>query len=168
MYKASHLACVHLFAAHNESGDSTRSGSGHSTPKVSVTSLPPGFVGDSNDGNDITIEGIGFTKVFIVLGTKQFYSGTPLLRQFGSLSIQENLVMTSAYVHPYVQTLEEWERRGREFEKSLSGRWKRPFLAGNRASGPWAARAFLGGKKHAPTCKGKKHQQSRIFRLTKF
>ena len=156
MYKASHLACVHLFAAHNESGDSTRSGSGHSTPKVSVTSLPPGFVGDSNDGNDITIEGIGFTKVFIALGTKQFYIGTPLLRQFGSLSIQENLVMTSAYVHPYVQTLEEWERRGREFEKSLSGRWKRPFLAGNRASGPWAARAFLGGKKHAPTCKGKK------------
>ena len=156
MYKASHLACVHLFAAHNESGDSTRSGSGHSTPKVSVTSLPPGFVGDSNDGSDITIEGIGFTKVFIVLGTKQFYSGTPLLRQFGSLSIQENLVMTSAYVHPYVQTLEEWERSGREFEKSLSGRWKRPFLAGNRASGPLAARAFLGGKKHAPTCKGKK------------
>ena len=156
MDKASHLACVHLFAAHNESGDSTRSGSGHSTPKVSVTSLPPGFVGDSNDGNDITIEGIGFTKVFIVLGTKQFYIGTPLLRQFGSLSIQENLVMTSAYVHPYVQTLEEWERKGREFEKSLSGRWKRPCLAGNRASGPWAARAFLGGKKHAPTCKGKK------------
>ena len=156
MYKASHLVCVHLFAAHNESGDSTRSGSGHSTPKVSVTSLPPGFVGDSNDGSDITIEGIGFTKVFIVLGTKQFYSGTPLLRQFGTLSIQENLVMTSAYVHPYVQTLEEWERRGREFEMSLSGRWKRPFLAGNRASGPWAARAFLGGKKHTPTCKGKK------------
>ena len=156
MYKASHLACVHLFAAHNESGDSTRSGSGHSTPKGSVTSRPPGFVGDSNDGNDITIEGIGFTKVFIVLGTKQFYSGTLLLGQFRSLSIQENLVMTSAYVHPYVQTLGEWKGRGTEFEKRLSERWKRPFLAGNRASGPWAARAFLGGKKHAPTYKGKK------------
>ena len=168
MYKASHLACIHLFAAHNESGDSTRSGSGHSTPKVSVTSLPPGFVGNSNDGNDITIEGIWFTKVFIVPGTKKFYSGTPLLRQFGYLSIQENLVVTSAYVHPYVQTLGEWEGTEWEFEKSPSGRWKLPFLAGNRASGPWAARAFLGGKKNAPTYKGKKHQQRRIFLLTKF
>ena len=135
---------------------------------MSVTSLPPGFVRNSNDGNDITIEGIWFTKVFIVPGTKKFYSGTPLLRQFGYLSIQENLVVTSAYVHPYVQTLGEWEGTEWEFEKSPSGRWKLPFLAGNRASGPWAARAFLGGKKNAPTYKGKKHQQRRIFLLTKF
>ena len=97
---------------------------------MNVTSLPPGFVGNSNDGNDITIEGIGFTKVFIVLGTKKIYSGTPLLRQFGYLSIQENLVVTSAYVHPYGQTLAEWEGRGREFEKSPSGRWITPFFGG--------------------------------------
>ena len=168
MYKASHLACVHLFAAHNESGDSTRSGSGHSTPKVSVTSLPPGFVGDSNDGNDITIEGIGFTKVFIVLGTKQFYSGTLLLRQFRSLSIQENLVMTSAYVHPYVQTLGEWEGRGTEFEKSLSGRWKRLFWQEIALLGHGQPALFLAGRNTPRRIKGKKHQQSRIFLLTKF
>ena len=47
-----------VFAANGESGDSSRSGSGHSTPRVNVTSLPPGFIGNSNDGNDITIEGM--------------------------------------------------------------------------------------------------------------
>lgn len=72
MYKVSHLANVHLFAAHNESDDSTRSGSGHSTPRVTVTSLPPGFVQNNNDGNDITIEGIVLALVFIVLGAKNF------------------------------------------------------------------------------------------------
>ena len=38
------------------------------------------------------------------------YSGAPLLRKFGNLSIREILVVTSAYVRPSVQTLEEGER----------------------------------------------------------
>lgn len=38
-------------------GSSSGSSSGHNTPKMNVTSLPPGFIGNNNDGHDVTIEG---------------------------------------------------------------------------------------------------------------
>ena len=48
--------CLLSVSAHTGSHDSSRSGSGYSTPRVNVMSLPPGFMGN-NGGNDITIEG---------------------------------------------------------------------------------------------------------------
>lgn len=43
------------------SRDSSRPSSGHSTPKMNVTLLPPGYAGNSNDGNDITVEEESYT-----------------------------------------------------------------------------------------------------------
>ena len=45
------------FTAEARSRGSSRSSSGHSTPRKNVASLPPGFIGNSYEGNDITVEG---------------------------------------------------------------------------------------------------------------
>ena len=61
-----HRAVLFL-AAQTGSRDSSRPSSGHSTPRMNVTSLPPGYMGNNNDGNDITVEGESFSSLEIFL-----------------------------------------------------------------------------------------------------
>lgn len=48
---------IQSLTAQTRSRESSLSSSGHSTPRMNVTSLPPGFIGNNNDGNDVTVEG---------------------------------------------------------------------------------------------------------------